>query len=65
MHVFLSAKWVDYMEEPMKYQAFLPHFVSVGGWLEGSWGGWVGCGVGGVVKVGVCGWCGGVVGVGG
>ena len=26
----------------MKYQAFLPHFGSVGRWLEGSWGGWVG-----------------------
>ena len=44
----LSTEWVDYVEEPMKYQAFLPHFGSVGGWLEGSWGGWwwVGCGVG-------------------
>ena len=31
----------------MKYQAFLPYFVSVGGWLEGSWGQWVGGGVGG------------------
>ena len=33
-----------------EYQAFLYHFVSVGGWLEGSWGGWVcgGVGVGGV-----------------
>ena len=31
----------------MKYQAFLHHFVSVGGWLEGSWDGWVGGGVGG------------------
>ena len=29
----------------MKYQAFLPHLVSMGGWLEGSWGGWVVCGV--------------------
>ena len=26
----------------MKYQALRPHFFSVGGWLEGSWGGWVG-----------------------
>ena len=38
----------------MKYQAFLPQFGSMGGWLEGSWGGWVGewlgvgVGVGGV-----------------
>ena len=30
----------------MKCQAFLHHFVSVSGWLEGSWGGWVGGGVG-------------------
>ena len=37
----LSTEWVDYVEEPMKYQAFLHHFGSVGGWLEGSWGGWV------------------------
>ena len=46
--------------------------VSMGGWLEGSWGGWVGVGVGGggmggvLVRGGwVCGWDGGVVGVGG
>ena len=26
----------------MKYQALRPHFFSVGGWLEGSRGGWVG-----------------------
>ena len=42
----------------MKYQAFLHHFVSMGGWLEGSWcvcvcghllvGGGVGSVVGGV-----------------
>ena len=25
----------------MKYQAFLQHFISIGGWLEGSRGGWV------------------------
>ena len=53
----------------MKYQAFLHHFVSVGGWLEGSWGGWlvVGGGVGGVlVRSGWCvheRWGGGVIGV--
>ena len=49
----------------MKYQAFLHHFGSVGGWLESSWGGWLG--------VCWCGWCGvvgdrwvsDVVGVGG
>ena len=52
IHVFLSTKWVDYVEELMKYQAFLPHFVSVGGWLEGSWGGWVCGGMGGVFMVG-------------
>ena len=40
IHVFLSTELVDYVEEPMKYQAFLPHFDSVGGWLEGSMGGW-------------------------
>ena len=49
--VYLSTKWVDYVEEPMKYQALRPHFFSMGGWLEGSgsgvggkgwgwWGGW-------------------------
>ena len=31
----------DYVEEPIKYQAFLHHFGSMGGWLKGSWGGWV------------------------
>ena len=33
----------------MKYQALRPHLFSVGGWLEGTWGGWVGglwCGSG-------------------
>ena len=35
----LSAEWVDYVEEPMKYQAFIHYLVSVDGWLEGSWGG--------------------------
>ena len=28
----------------MKYQALRPHFFSMGGWLEGSRGGWVGGG---------------------
>ena len=27
----LSTKWVDYVEEPMKYQALRPKFFSVGG----------------------------------
>ena len=47
----------------MKYQALRPHVFSVGGWLEGSRGGWVvvgmvvgwvGCGSvgGGVLVVG-------------
>ena len=47
MHTCIfSTEWVYYVEEPMKYQAFLPHFGSVDGWLEGSWGGlggWVVC----------------------
>ena len=51
----LSTKWVDCVEEPMKYQAFLHHFGSMGGWLKGSWGGWwvmwVVVGVGGWVVV--------------
>ena len=46
---FLSTKGVDYVEEPMKYQAFLPQFGSMGEWLDGSLGGWVGGGVGGVL----------------
>ena len=29
---FLSTKWVDYVEEPMKYQALRPKFFSMGGW---------------------------------
>ena len=59
----LSTEWVDYVEEPMKYQAFLPHFGSVGGWLEGSWGGWWWGGLwGGWMVVGwVMGWVGGLV----
>ena len=37
----------------MKYQAFLHHFGSMGGWLECLWGGLVGVDVGGVlVRVG-------------
>ena len=28
----LSTKWVDYVEEPMKYQELRPKFFSVGGW---------------------------------
>ena len=58
---FLSTEWVDYVEEPMKYQALRPQFFSVGkwwlvewvvewvrwgGWVFG-WGGWVGGGGGG------------------
>ena len=37
----------------MKYQAFLHHFGSMGGWLEGSWAGWV---VVGWVSGGLGGW---------
>ena len=47
----MSTKWVDYVEEPMKYQALRLYFFSMGGW-EWWWGGsgvrWVGgwvCGV--------------------
>ena len=36
-----ATEWVDYVEEPMKYQALRPHFFSVVGVLEGYWGGWV------------------------
>ena len=39
----LSTKWVDYVEEPMKYQALRPQFFSKGGW---GWIGWGGGGVG-------------------
>ena len=46
--MLLSTEWADYVEEPMKYQALRPHFLSVGGW--GWWGGGWGCGGG----VGVC-----------
>ena len=47
-HFLLSTEWVDYVEEPMKYQALRPHFFSmVGGWGwwgrgDGMGGGWVG-----------------------
>ena len=49
LDVLLSTKWVDYVEEPMKYQALRPHFFSmVGGWrVLGVGGGGVGHGVGG------------------
>ena len=29
--LLLSTKWVDYVEEPMKYQALRPQFFFVGG----------------------------------
>ena len=32
---FLSTEWVDYVEEPMKYQALRPQFFSMGGWGGG------------------------------
>ena len=28
----LSTEWVDYVEEPMKYQALRPQFFSIAGW---------------------------------
>ena len=37
--LLLSTKWVDYVEEPMKYQALSLKFFSVGGW-GGWWVGW-------------------------
>ena len=46
--IFLSTKWVDYVEEPMKYQALRHHFFS--GWV--GWVvmvGWVSGGVCGVL----------------
>ena len=46
---YLSTKWVDYVEEPMKYQALRPQFFSVGG--LGVLG-WVGVGRGGGGRVG-------------
>ena len=60
---YLSTKWVDYGEEPMKYQQLGPHFFSVGGWLEDSWGWWDGW-VGGGVGVSGVGWGGSVCGDG-
>ena len=54
----MSTKWVDYVEEPMKYQALRPQFFSMGGWgwwdqwwwvvgwVAGWWWGWVGVGGG-------------------
>ena len=61
----LSTKWVDYVEEPMKYQALRPKFFSVGGlavvgWVVVVWVGRGGVGGGGGSRVG-----GGGVGVGG
>ena len=41
---FLSTEWVDYVEEPMKYQVLRPQFFSMGGW---GLVGWVGAGLGG------------------
>ena len=38
----LSTDWVDYVEEPMKYQALRPHFFSVVGGGGGVGGGGVG-----------------------
>ena len=41
---FLSTEWVDYVKEPMKYQALRPHFFSMGGWWcagEGCCGWWM------------------------
>ena len=62
----MSTKWIDYVEEPMKYQALRPHFSSVvGGDGVGGMVGWVvgwdGCdGVDGGGVVGVLGWWDGV-----
>ena len=60
--LFLSNKWVDYVEEPMKYQALRPPFSPWvgwgwwGWWWCGGWGWqWVGMGVGGVGRGGVVG----------
>ena len=37
----LSTEWVDYVEEPMKYQALRPQFFSMGGWGVVEWSvGW-------------------------
>ena len=39
----LSTEWVDYVEEPIKYQALRPQFFSMGGWGVVGWlvVGWV------------------------
>ena len=63
----MSTEWVDYVEEPMKYQALRPHFSlwwgegGGWGWVHGvlvrdvvGGGGRVGGGMGGGV---LCGWC--------
>ena len=47
----MSTERVDYVEEPMKYQALRPHFLSVGGWVDGGGIGGVG-GEGWVVRGG-------------
>ena len=46
--ISLSTKWVDYVEEPMKYQPLRPQFFSMGGWGVVGWlvVWWVGLGVG-------------------
>ena len=60
LNKFLSTEWVDYVEEPMKYQALRPHFFFMVGWVVGWgwWGGWFSW------VVGWCG-CGGMGGSGG
>ena len=57
----LSTEWVDYVEEPMKYQALRPQFFSMGGWWWDGGGGVIGweggSGVGWVIGVvGMVGW---------
>ena len=49
--ILLSTEWVDYVEEPMKYQALRPHFFSLGGGvgLDWQWGVWC-------AGEGCCGW---------
>ena len=49
--ISLSTEWVDYVEEPMKYQALRPQFFSVNGWWWGG-GGRVGSGGVGGGRVG-------------